>query len=302
MPEYGSVKRHPLMSLFYLVVFIILGYALSSLLAVIVFFLMNGGALTSAEIGESKESLLLMQAIVSVGSFVAPPVALNLFEKRTGADYLKFSGKPSFRMIILTVILMFSIAPFIDWTLRMNQMMDLPAFMEGIEQWIREKERELAELTKHLLTMKSPLELVVNLIVVAVIPAIGEEFLFRGCFQTIITRITRNQHLGIWIAAAIFSAIHVQFLGFFPRMFLGALFGYIFVWSGSIWPAVLAHFLNNASAVVTAYVLQSQGKSLDSMENPATSFPMAAASLAFALLVCYVFFNLSKKRNEVLND
>lgn len=165
-----------------------------------------------------------------------------------------------------------------------------------------EKERELAELTKHLLTMKSPADLMINLVVVAVIPAIGEEFLFRGCFQTIITRITRNQHLGIWLAAAIFSAIHIQFLGFFPRMFLGALFGYIFVWSGSIWPAVLAHFVNNATAVVSAYVMQLKGKSLDSMDNPSTSLLEASVSLSFALLICYTIFKISKQKKEVLND
>lgn len=290
------------MSLFYLVLFIILGYALSSLLAVTILFLINGGNMMSANLGNSKGSLLLMQAIVSVGSFIAPPVALHFFEKRSGADYLKFDTRISAKIFVLTIVLMFSISPFIDWTLKVNQMMDLPAFMDGLEQWMKEKERELAELTKHLLTMKSPADLVVNLLVVAVIPAIGEEFLFRGCFQTIISKITRNQHIGIWLAAAIFSAIHVQFLGFFPRMFLGALFGYIFVWSGSIWPAVLAHFLNNASAVVSAYVLQSQGKSLDSIENPSTPLSTAVLSLAFALLVSYVFFTMTRNKKEDLND
>ena len=302
MAEYGSVQRHPLMSLFYLVIFIILGYALSSLLAVAVLFLMNGGSMPSPASMSSKGSLLLMQSIVSIGSFIAPPLALHLFEKKSGSDYLRLNGKISGKVVILTVVLMFSIAPFIDWTVKVNQMMDLPAFMEGIEQWMREKERELAELTKHLLTMKSPTELMINLVVVAVIPAIGEEFLFRGCFQTIITKITRNQHLGIWLAAAIFSAIHVQFLGFFPRMFLGALFGYIFVWSGSIWPAVLAHFVNNATAVISAYVMQSKGKSLDSIDNPSTSLLEASVSLSFALLICYVIFKMTKDKKEVLND
>lgn len=302
MPEYGSAQRHPLMSLVYLVIFIILGYAFSSLLAVGILFVINGGSIPATGIMSSKGYLLLMQSIVSIGSFIAPPLALHIFEKKSGSDYLKLEGKISGKIVILTVVLMFSIAPFIEWTVKINQMMDLPAFMEGIEQWMRDKERELAELTKHLLTMKSPAELTINLIIVAVIPAIGEEFLFRGCFQTIISKITRNQHLGIWLAAAIFSAIHVQFLGFFPRMFLGALFGYIFVWSGSIWPAVLAHFVNNASAVISAYVMQSQGKSLDNMDNPSTSLLEASASLSIGLLICYIISRMTKNKKEVLND
>lgn len=290
------------MSLFYLVIFIILGYTLSSLLAVGIFFLTNRGIASPSDIAGSKDSLLMMQAIVATGSFILPPLALQIFEKKSGADYLKLKTKVPFTIIILTVILMFGIAPFIDWTLKVNQMMDLPAFLDGLERWMREKERELAELTKHLMTMKTPVDLAVNLLVVAVIPAMGEEFLFRGCFQNIITRIMKNHHLGIWLAAAIFSAIHVQFLGFFPRMFLGALFGYIFVWSGSIWPAVAAHFTNNATAVVIAYITQSQGKSLDSIENPSATIAQATLSLVFALLICYVFFNMTKAKREVSDD
>lgn len=302
MPEYGSVQRHPLMSLVYLVTFIILGYALSSVLAIAILFLINGGSMPSSDMMSSKGSLLLMQSIVSIGSFIAPPLALHVFEKNSGSDYLKLNTRISGKIVILTVVLMFIMAPFIEWTVKINQMMDLPAFMEGIEQWIRDKERELAELTRHLLTMNTPADVIKNLVVVAVIPAIGEEFLFRGCFQTIITKITRNQHLGIWLAAAIFSAIHVQFLGFLPRMFLGALFGYIFVWSGSIWPAVLAHFVNNASAVISAYIVQSKGKSLDSMNNPSTSLLEATASLSIGLLLCYIFFRMTKTKKEVFND
>src|SRR5690606_23545769 len=116
MPEYGSVQRHPLMSLFYLVIFIILGYALSSMLAIAVLFMINGGSMASPANMSSKGSLLLMQSIVSIGSFIAPPLALHQFEKKSGSEYLKFGGKISGRVIILTVILMFSIAPYIDWT------------------------------------------------------------------------------------------------------------------------------------------------------------------------------------------
>jgi len=180
MPEYGSVQRHPLMSLVYLVIFIILGYALSSVLAISILFLVNGGVVPSSDMMRSKGSLLLMQSIVSIGSFIAPPLALHIFEKRSGSDYLKLNVKISGKTAILTVVLMFCIAPFIEWTLKINQMIDLPAFMEGVEQWMRDKERELAELTRQLLTMKTPADLIKNIIVVAVIPAIGEEFLFRG--------------------------------------------------------------------------------------------------------------------------
>jgi membrane protease YdiL (CAAX protease family) len=96
--------------------------------------------------------------------------------------------------------------------------------------------------------------LLINIFMVALIPALGEEFLFRGMIQRILYEWFRNKHLAIWIAALLFSLMHYQFLGLFPRVLLGALFGYLFVWTGSIWMAVLAHFINNGVAVIYYYI------------------------------------------------
>ena len=106
--------------------------------------------------------------------------------------------------------------------------MKLPSFFSSIENWMKYKEIEAEILTKQLLVMSSIEGLVINLIIIAVIPAVGEELIFRGCIQKIFTTWTNNYHLGIWIAAILFSAIHFQFYGFIPRMLLGALFGYLF--------------------------------------------------------------------------
>lgn len=296
MPEYGSVNRHPLASLFYLVLFIILGYALFSAIAIGTLYLFTGDIHFILNAAGSKNIILCMQAWVSIGTFVLPPIALYHYEKKSGIDYLHLNAPVSVKLLILTAIIMFSVSPFIEWVIMINQMMHLPSFLQGVEDWMRDKEKELNELTKQILIMKSPIDLFINLLVLALLPAIGEEFLFRGCFQNIFTRITKNQHAGIWITAILFSAIHVQFLGFFPRMFLGALFGYLFLWSGSIWPAVLAHFINNAMAVVGAYVLQMKGKPLDSLDNPDTSILTAAGSLLFAMLICWIFYKISKQK------
>ncbi|EOR95912.1 abortive infection protein family [Arcticibacter svalbardensis MN12-7] len=296
MPEYGSVNRHPLTSLFYLVLFIVLGYALFSATAIGILYIFTGSIKFVLNAEGSKNIILFMQAWVSIGTFVLPPIALYYYDKHTGIDYLRINTPLSGKLIFLTALIMFIVSPFIEWVIMINQMMHLPSFLQGVEDWMRDKEKELGELTKQILIMKSPVDLLINLLILAIIPAIGEEFLFRGCFQSIFTRITKNQHAGIWITAFLFSAIHVQFLGFFPRMFLGALFGYLFLWGGSIWLAVLAHFINNATAVVGAYVLQMQGKPLDSLDNPHTSIFIAAGSLLFTLLICGVFYKISKEK------
>ena len=107
--------------------------------------------------------------------------------------------------------------------------------------------------TEQMLTVDTIGGLLFNLVVIALIPAIGEELTFRGVLQQGLTR-RMNPHVAILLSAAIFSFIHFQFSGFLPRMFLGMLLGYLFYTSGSLWTCMLMHFLNNGSAVVVYYL------------------------------------------------
>ena len=123
----------------------------------------------------------------------------------------------------------------------------------------------------------------VALVVVAVVPAVGEEVLFRGILQRNLTRWTGNVHAGIWLAAILFSAIHVQFLGFVPRMLLGALFGYLYVWAGNIWIPILAHFVNNGFTILMVYLYQRKVVPVDIESNE--SVPLAAALVSAGVTV-----------------
>jgi hypothetical protein len=89
---------------------------------------------------------------------------------------------------------------------------------------------------------------------IALLPAIAEELIFRGVFQTIFQRLFRSGHLAIWVTSLIFSTIHFQFFGFIPRLILGLVFGYLFYWSGTLWLPVISHFLNNAFPVIMTYI------------------------------------------------
>ena len=106
--------------------------------------------------------------------------------------------------------------------------------------------------------MHSIPDVLFNIFMIALLPALGEELLFRGIVQKIFTQWSKNVHLGVWISAVLFSAMHVQFYGFIPRMMLGALLGYLLVWSGSLWLPIMAHFVNNASAVIFTYLFDKQ--------------------------------------------
>ena len=151
---------------------------------------------------------------------------------------------------------MFAALPLINEMVSVNEMMKLPEFLKGMEDWMKSAEEEAAKLTEVFMKMPTLSAFLFNLLMIALLPAIGEELLFRGRLQRLLKEWLKNIHVAIFISAFLFSALHMQFYGFLPRMFLGVLFGYLFYWSGSLWVPVCAHFINNGAAVIVAYLGQ----------------------------------------------
>ncbi len=199
-------------------------------------------------------AMKLLQLIsTGIGMFLLPSLLLAwLFSDRPMA-YLQIRKSAPASTFFLTLVIMFAAIPLINVMVLLNQQMELPSFLSGLEDWIQASEDNAMRITEALLNMNSTGELFYNLLIIAVLPALGEEFLFRGILQKLFKEMTQNVHVAIVITSVIFSAIHMQFYGFLPRMMLGILFGYLLHWSGSIWVPVFAHFINNGAAVVFAY-------------------------------------------------
>lgn len=178
----------------------------------------------------------------------------------------------------------------IEW----NQNLHLPETLAPLEQWIRSKEKGLEGITKYLTTFKTTGQLLVAILVIAIIPGIGEEVLFRGILQRNLSYWTGNVHLGVWLAAALFSAIHVQFLGFFPRMLLGALFGYLYVWSGNLWVPILAHFVNNGFTVLMVYLYQQKMTAMNIESTESVSWSGVLISLIVTAGLLYYFRQVNR--------
>jgi membrane protease YdiL (CAAX protease family) len=119
-----------------------------------------------------------------------------------------------------------------------------------------EMEEGTSEMVRNLLLAEQPHELWFNLLTIAVIPAIGEELIFRGILQKKLDEQLKNPHLAIWLAALIFSAIHMQFQGFLSRMLLGGILGYMYHWTGNLWVPIFAHLVNNAVQIIGQYFFQ----------------------------------------------
>ncbi|MDB5119156.1 MAG: Abortive infection protein [Sphingobacteriales bacterium] len=298
MAQYRSSERHPFTSLLILLLLIIAGVVIFSLIALAVSVTLYGlnpvlDIATGKAIG-SINFLKIFQISTSIGMFIIPALVFARIESKNWLGYLKLNAAFPFLLVAITFLLMFASAPLLEYSVELNRAMKLPEFLKGLEIWMKNKEDEMAKLTMQLLDMKTIPVLALNLFMLAIIPAVGEELTFRACLQKIFGKMFGNHHMAIWLTAIIFSAIHIQFYGFIPRMLLGALFGYLFFWSKSIWLPILAHFVNNGTAVVTAYVYQRKGIPLDNLEvgTPSPSYIYLISFVGTAVLI-WLFYKVA---------
>ncbi|MCO6500547.1 MAG: CPBP family intramembrane metalloprotease [Vicingus serpentipes] len=198
--------------------------------------------------------LKFFQLLSTIGLFLVPPIVYSFIVSKHPIQQLSLKRITTPINYLLLVLLMFVSTPFMSWLIELNSNLALPEFLNGLELWMKQSEENAAALTKAFLTFDGLGSLFYVLLIVAVVPAIGEELLFRGVLQKIFVQWTKNIHWGIWITAILFSALHMQFYGFFPRMLLGLIFGYLLVWSKSLWLPILGHFINNGSVVVLSYL------------------------------------------------
>jgi uncharacterized protein len=197
-----------------------------------------------------------------------------------------------FLVALLVIIFMFFDALIIEW----NQGIVFPDSLKGIEKWMKESEGSAGELTKFLTNFKTPSQLFVAMVVVAVLAGISEELIFRGVLQNITLRAFGNPHVAIWFAAFVFSFIHLQFYGFFPRMLLGALFGYLYYWTKNIWVPIFAHFVNNGFTLLMAYLYSTKAVEVNIEDTKSVPLTMALGSLLLtALILRWIFQKYSVK-------
>ena len=249
---------------------------------------------------DSIRILKYFQVVQSIGVFIIPPFILGWLFNGDIAQYLSLNKNINFASVLLVLVLSFAASPFINLIGDLNENMRLPDWLSGMENWMKNTEEKAAELTEIFLKVETTGGLMFNIFMIAFLPAIGEELLFRGVIQRIFTNWTRNSHWGIWISAILFSALHMQFYGFIPRMFLGVLFGYLLVWSGSIWLPIVAHFINNGIAVIAMYMIDKGLLSSDIEDIGTTSDSYYMAAVSFLLIV--VFMLMIKRQNKLTEE
>lgn len=231
------------------------GFAQISLLVLIfVFFSLLCIILQRVQIslcaGMKEQDILRITILIQdLTLFILTPlVAQFLLWKDSTTKTLQLTA-PHLPVLLWGMAAIVSVSPLIDLLSIWNQGLHLPESMKAVEQWMINSEKAAEITTNQLLNTSNWGGFIMNILIIAIMAGIGEELLFRGVLQKILINWTRNTHLGILCAAIIFSAIHFQFFGFFPRMVLGMILGYLYVWSKSIWVPIIAHALNNALTV-----------------------------------------------------
>lgn len=201
-------------------------------------------------------ALKALQTVLSITLFVVPSLLFAQVSDANPLHYIGFRKPVPLFYLVIAVIVMIAAFPMVAWLGDLNQNMHLPDNLKIVEDKMRKAEAESNVMLRHFLEMKSLKDLLAMLVMLALIPAIVEEFFFRGVLQRLLIQVLKRPWAGIIVTAIIFSAIHGQFLGFFPRAVLGIVLGALFWYSGSLWPGILGHFVNNALQIILVYYNQ----------------------------------------------
>lgn len=241
------------------------------------------------DVPNGRMAMLFAQGLGSgIGFWAASWFIIRFIEKAElhwDIQSARLNGKNLGLIVLMTLGGMLFNGLLVYW----NAQLVLPESMAGMESWMKEMETQLMELTKFLTDFQSVSELLTGILVIGVFAGVGEELFFRGLIQPKMQGYFKSAHLGIWITAIIFSAIHVQFYGFLPRVFLGALFGYMYHYSGSLHYPILAHIFNNSLTVVVVYLSNQGYFDFDLESTDSVSYPAALGGF-LVLILGFLYF------------
>lgn len=212
--------------------------------------------------------------------FILPAVATAMVATRRPAQLLAVMTWPNPGVALMAIAAMVAAIPAMDWLVNWNAHVDFSFLGEKFNEMAREMENASAATLNTMMGGSSVMDLVINILIIGIAAGVSEELLFRGCLVNLLLKLKNNRHVAVWGVAILFSLMHMQFYGFVPRMLLGAFFGYLLVWSGTVWLPVMIHVLNNSIYVFMAWMQVRQGREI---ETDALTWSPAICVLSVAL-------------------
>ena len=261
------------------------------------YYILSGG-ISSSGMENLLEDRVLMLSLnsLSIMIFISPYFYVNKLSNYS-IKIFPINSTPVILVLLSTFLFMILNSGVIEW----NKSINFPEFMNSFETWAFNKEKELEKITMFLVSFENNWEFLFGILSIALIPGICEEYLFRGVLQKNFYLISKNIHIAVWLSALFFSALHLQFYGFFPRMLLGVLFGYIYYWSGSILYPMIAHIFNNFFSLTIFYFSQ-KGLLNENFEVSINSSPNIPIGLIIISAVLFIGFMYLLRRYFLDNE
>lgn len=261
------------------------------------YYIISGG-ISSSGMENLLEDRVLMLSLnsLSIMIFISPYFYVNKLNNYS-IKIFPINSTPVILVLSSTFFFMILNSGVIEW----NKSINFPEFMNSFETWAFNKEKELEKITIFLVSFANNWEFLFGILSIALIPGICEEYLFRGVLQKNFYLISKNIHIAVWLSAFLFSALHLQFYGFFPRMLLGVLFGYIYYWSGSILYPMIAHIFNNFFSL-TIFYLSQKGLLNENFEVSVNSSPKIPMVLIIISAVLFIGFMYLLRRYFLDNE
>lgn len=244
------------------------------------------GLLLNVGGADRQVAMLRIGAVVQdVVMLVLPAVATAMIVTRNPAGLLTVDSRPSARMLLWALAAMVVSMPAMSYVIEWNASISFPESLKSLEEALRQMEENAAGSIELMMGPHTVMNLIVNVLIIGLFAGFSEELFFRGALQRLLQSTRMSPAAAVWIAAIVFSAVHFQFFGFVPRMLLGAFFGYLLLWSGSVWLAVAAHAFNNVMYVVLTYFTGSGDPQFNLPFGEPWLLPLVSALLTAGCLV-----------------
>lgn len=274
----------------YLFLFLLIGLFVASLLAKLIFFI------PGLDSNDTLTSIYVNSACQSIFSIALPAYLIVSWTSHSPFKYLKLEKSASMGRDTAFVILVFVVSYLFTFLLgQWNKGFTLPESMSSIEETLRSMEDQALEITDMMLSVDTIGLLLINILIVAVFAAIAEELFFRGALQQFIQEKLKNEHVTVLVAALVFSAVHFQFYGFLPRFFLGAILGYLYIYTRNLWVPIIFHFINNASVLILNY-FWGNTEWYNNIDNIQVTIPFIVLGF-ISLIITILTFVVYKKIN-----
>lgn len=253
-----------------------------------------------------RTKMLITSTVQCILAFCIPAVLVAKYSGVNAVKWLELTRAPQLKAIAGVILIYIISMPAMEWLIQWNANLHLPESMAPLEEVMRQWEANAEEATKVLLDSQSLLSMIAGVLVVGVLTGFSEELFFRGGLQGIFTRTNIGSGASVWLAAIVFSTMHFQFFGFFPRLLMGVFFGYLLIWTRSLWVPIFAHALNNSIVVISNYFTGSQTQSLITTgDEPSFLSSLGGIVLSIVLTATYLiifkdyfFKNPASRKNE----